>query len=136
MIKPIVTDIHQLQQPSVPASRSDRSLAQDLKDTLAAHQDACVGMAANMIGSHKQVIIAQLGPLPVVMFNPTLTSKAQPYQTKEGCLSLPGQRPTTRYRQITVAFFNEHWQHQQLTLTDFAAEIVQHELDHCNGVLI
>lgn len=136
MIKPIVTDIHQLQQPSKPASRADLSLARDLKDTLAAHQDACVGMAANMIGVHKRVIIAQLGPLPVVMFNPQLIRKAQPYQTKEGCLSLAGQRPTTRYQRITVEFFNEHWQRQQLALTDFAAEIVQHELDHCQGIII
>ncbi|KRM37096.1 peptide deformylase [Limosilactobacillus pontis] len=136
MIKPIVTDTHQLQQPSRLASRADLPLATDLKDTLTAHRDACVGMAANMIGVHKRVIIAQLGPLPVVMFNPTLTSKAQPYPVKEGCLSLTGQRPTTRYKRITVDFFNEHWQRQQLTLTDFAAEIVQHELDHCQGILI
>lgn len=136
MIKPIVTDPHQLQQPSKLASRADLLLADDLRDTLAAHQEECVGMAANMIGVHKRVIIAQLGPLPVVMFNPKLTNKAQPYQTKEGCLSLTGQRPTTRYQRITVEFFDEHWQRQQLTLTDFAAEIVQHELDHCQGILI
>lgn len=136
MIKPIITDIQQLRQPSTTASRADLTLAIDLKDTLTAHQDHCVGMAANMIGVQKRAIIAQLGPLPVVMFNPILTKKSRPYQTKEGCLSLTGQRTATRYRQITVQFFNEHWQRQHLTLTDFAAEIVQYELDHCNGVII
>lgn len=136
MIKQIVTDVAQLRQPSVPATRADLPLATDLRDTLAAHQDHCVGMAANMIGEHKRVIIAQLGPIPVVMFNPQLTSQSQPYQTKEGCLSLTGQRPTKRFKKITVQFYNQQWQRQELTLTDFAAEIVQHELDHCNGVII
>lgn len=136
MIKKIVTDVDQLRQPSAPATKADLPLADDLRDTLTAHQDHCVGMAANMIGSHKRVIIAQLGPMSVVMFNPQLTSKSQPYQTEEGCLSLTGQRPTKRFKKITVQFYNQEWQRQQLTLTDFAAEIVQHELDHCNGVII
>lgn len=136
MIKQIVTDVAQLRQPSVPATRADLPLATDLRDTLAAHQGHCVGMAANMIGSHKRVIIAQLGPIPVVMFNPQLTSQSQPYQTEEGCLSLTGQRPTKRFKKITVRFYNQQWQRQELSLTDFAAEIIQHELDHCNGVII
>lgn len=136
MIKQIVTDVAQLRQPSVPATRADLPLATDLRDTLAAHQDHCVGMAANMIGSHKRVIIAQLGPIPVVMFNPQLTSQSQPYQTEEGCLSLTGQRLTKRFKKITVRFYNQQWQRQELSLTDFAAEIIQHELDHCNGVII
>lgn len=136
MIKNIVTNIEQLRQPSDPATKADLPLATDLRDTLAAHQDHCVGMAANMIGEHKRAIIAQLGPIPVVMFNPQLTSQSQPYQTEEGCLSLTGQRPTKRFKKITVQFYNQQWQRQQLTLTDFAAEIVQHELDHCNGVII
>ena len=136
MIKNIVTNIEQLRQPSFPATKADLPLATDLRDTLAAHQDHCVGMAANMIGEHKRAIIAQLGPIPVVMFNPQLTSQSQPYQTEEGCLSLTGQRPTKRFKKITVQFYNQQWQRQQLTLTDFAAEIVQHELDHCNGVII
>ncbi|MDD6432110.1 MAG: peptide deformylase [Lactobacillaceae bacterium] len=136
MIKQIVTDVEQLRQPSTPATKADLPLATDLRDTLAAHQDHCVGMAANMIGKRKRVIIAQLGPIPVVMFNPQLTSQSQPYQTEEGCLSLTGQRPTKRFKKITVQFYNQQWQRQQLTLMDFAAEIVQHELDHCNGVII
>ena len=136
MIKKIVTDVEQLRQPSVPATKADRGIADDLRDTLAAWQDRCVGMAANMIGTHKRVIIAQLGPLPVVMFNPRLTSQSQPYQTTEGCLSLTGQRPTKRFKKITVQFYDQQWQAQQLSLTGFAAEIVQHELDHCNGIII
>lgn len=136
MIKNIVTNIEQLRQPSIPATKADLPLSTDLRDTLAAHQDHCVGMAANMIGEHKRAIIAQLGPIPVVMFNPQLTSQSQPYQTEEGCLSLTGQRPTKRFKKITVQFYNQQWQRQQLTLTDFAAEIVQHELDHCNGIII
>lgn len=136
MIKPIVTDVQQLKQPSAPASRQDLSIGRDLTDTLRAHQDHCIGMAANMIGEHKRVIIAQLGPLPVVMFNPQITAKARPYQTKEGCLSLSGERPTQRFDQITVQFFDQGWQKQSLTLSGLAAEIVQHEVDHCNGIII
>lgn len=136
MIKPIVKDVQQLKQKSVPATKADLSLGKDLMDTLAANQERCVGMAANMIGVNKRVIIAQLGPLPVVMFNPEITSRTQPYQTNEGCLSLTGQRPAKRFKKITVQFYNQHWQPQELTLTDFAAEIVQHEIDHCNGVII
>ena len=125
-----------LAQKADPATAADLPATRDLLDTLAAHRDGCVGMAANMIGSHKRVIIAQLGPIPVVMFNPQLTSQSQPYQTEEGCLSLTSQRPTKRFKKITVQFYNQQWQRQELTLTDFAAEIVQHELDHCNGVII
>lgn len=136
MIKKIVTDPQVLKQVATPASKDDRQIGIDLRDTLHAHQDHCVGMAANMIGSHRRVIIAQLGPLSVIMYNPQIIRQVQPYQTSEGCLSLQGQRPTRRYRQITVTFYDQEWQKQQLTLTDLAAEIVQHEVDHCNGVLI
>lgn len=93
-------------------------------------------MAANMIGVNKRVIIAAIGPLQVVMFNPQLIAKRGPYQTEEGCLSLTGQRATTRYQQIKVRFYNDQWQVQELALTGFPAEIVQHELDHCDGILI
>ena len=136
MIKPIVTNVQQLKQPAAPASRQDLSIGQDLMDTLRAHQDHCIGMAANMIGEGKRIIIAQLGPLPVVMFNPQITAKSRPYQTKEGCLSLQGERPTQRFEQITVQFCNQNWQKQSLTLSGLAAEIVQHEVDHCNGIII
>ncbi|MRN07092.1 peptide deformylase [Lactobacillus sp. 0.1XD8-4] len=136
MIKPIVKDQQLLAKKAVPATKTDRPIAADLIDTLNAHQTECVGMAANMIGSNKKIIIARLGPLNVVMFNPQITAKSNPYQTEEGCLSLIGKRPTKRYQKITVKFFNQAWQPQTLSLTDFAAEIVQHELDHCNGIII
>lgn len=136
MIKPINKDLKTLQQVSIPATKADLPLAQDLKDTLQANAARCVGMAANMIGVNKRVIIAAIGPLQLVMFNPRLVSKSGPYQVKEGCLSLTGQRPTTRYQKIKVRFQNEQWQPQELDLTGFPAEIVQHELDHCDGILI
>lgn len=136
MIKPIVTNINFLSQPSSPASQGDLAIAKDLTDTIAAHRDECIGMAANMIGYHKRVIIATIGPLDLVMFNPQIIAHAKPYQTKEGCLSLTGQRPTTRYQQVTVTYFDHQWKKQRLPLTGLAAEIVQHEIDHCNGILI
>lgn len=136
MIKAIVKDQQLLAQKAVPATKHDLPLATDLRDTLTAHQQECVGMAANMIGVNKRVIIAQIGPLSLVMFNPQITAKQQSYQTTEGCLSLTGKRPTTRYRQITVSFYNQNWQKRELTLTDFSAEIIQHEIDHCNGIII
>lgn len=136
MIKPINKDTMILSRPCQPATKADLGLASDLRDTLQANADRCVGMGANMIGVTKQVIIAQLGPLPIIMFNPIIVKKQGPYQTKEGCLSLSGQRPVTRYQKIQVRFRNEDWQKQELTLEGFAAEIVQHEVDHCHGILI
>jgi peptide deformylase len=125
-----------LAQPCQPATKADLGIASDLRDTLQANADRCVGMGANMIGVTKQVIIAQVGPFPIIMFNPTIVKKQGPYQTKEGCLSLPGQRPVTRYQKIQVRFRNENWQKQELSLEGFSAEIVQHEVDHCHGILI
>lgn len=136
MIKPIVKDQQLLSKKATKATRADLPIANDLSDTLNAHRAECVGMAANMIGINKRIIIASLGPLDIVMFNPQITAKSQPYQTEEGCLSLKGKRPTKRFNKITVEFFNQAWQTQTLNLTDFAAEIVQHELDHCNGIII
>ncbi|GGI63714.1 peptide deformylase [Limosilactobacillus caviae] len=136
MIKPIIKDQQLLAKKSLPTTKADLSLANDLTDTLNAHQAECVGMAANMIGVNKNAIIARIGPFNIVMFNPQITAKSQPYQTTEGCLSLSGTRPTKRYKQITVQFKNRNWEEQTLKLTDFAAEIVQHEIDHCNGIII
>lgn len=136
MIKAIIKDQQLLNKPATLATKNDLSLAQDLIDTLTAHQDECVGMAANMIGVNKNVIIVSLGPLKLVMFNPKITAKSQPYQTAEGCLSLTGTRPTTRFKKITVSFYNQAWEQQTLNLTDFPAEIVQHEIDHCHGIII
>ncbi|MBB1099780.1 peptide deformylase [Limosilactobacillus agrestis] len=136
MIKPIIEDQQLLATKSTPVTKTDLSLANDLIETLNAHQAECVGMAANMIGVNKNAIIARIGPFNVVMFNPQIITKSHPYQTTEGCLSLSGTRPTKRYKQITVKFRNQNWQVQTLELTDFAAEIVQHEIDHCNGIII
>lgn len=136
MIKPINRDVNILRQVSQLASKDDLPVAQDLRDTLTANADRCVGMAANMIGVTKRIIIASLGPLQVVMFNPQIVAKSGLYQVQEGCLSLSGQRSTTRFQKIRVRFTNEQWEQQELTLTAFPAEIIQHELDHCNGILI
>lgn len=136
MIKPINHDQNFLQQKATPATKEDLKIGTDLMDTLDAHQEECIGMAANMIGSNKAIIIASLGPLNMVMYNPQITQKLLPYQTNEGCLSLPGKRPVTRYRQIKVTFRDQNWCPRSLQLSDLAAEIVQHEIDHLNGILI
>ena len=136
MIRPIVHDPLFLARPSVPATEADLPIANDLIDTLRANLDRCVGMAANMIGERKRIIAMARGPLVVVMLNPKILSKSGEYETEEGCLSLEGVRKTTRYRSIRLS-----WQDMQMkehigTLDGFQAQIVQHELDHCNGILI
>ena len=136
MQKAIVKDPFFLQQKSVPATKADLFLAQDLQDTLLAHRESCVGLAANMIGYQKRVIIFMYGMLPMVMFNPVLQSFEGSYETEEGCLSLAGVRPTTRYETITVSYRDINWQEQTITLTGFPAQICQHELDHLEGRII
>lgn len=136
MSKPIVKDVFFLQQPSQPATPADRHIGQELIETLVANKDKCVGLAANMIGYQKRVIVIDLGVTSLVMYNPILLSKSEPYQTEEGCLSLFGTRPTTRYRQISVRFTDQNWQEQTMSLQDFPAQICQHELDHLEGILI
>lgn len=136
MQQKIVKDVLFLQQKSEPATKLDFYLAQDLQDTLLAHQENCVGLAANMIGVRKRVIIFQYGLVPVVMFNPVLLSKSSPYQAEEGCLSLSGSRLTTRYQEITVEYLDRNWERQNMTLNGLPAQICQHELDHLEGILI
>ncbi|MFN8648915.1 peptide deformylase [Streptococcus sp.] len=136
MIKPIMKDILFLQQQSQEASQADLSIGKDLQDTLRAHQDACVGLAANMIGVQKRIIIVSLGFGHLVMYNPVLISKAKPYQTTESCLSLVGSRPTTRYEEIVVGYRNQDWQEVVMPFTGFTAQIIQHELDHLEGIII
>lgn len=136
MIRPIVHDPLFLARPSVPATEADLPIANDLIDTLRANLDRCVGMAANMIGEQKRIITMARGPMVVVMLNPKILSKSGEYETEEGCLSLEGVRKTTRYRSIRLS-----WQDMQMkehigTLDGFQAQIVQHELDHCDGILI
>ena len=136
MQQKIVKDVLFLQQKSEPATKLDLYLAQDLQDTLLAHQENCVGLAANMIGVRKRVIIFQYGLVPVVMFNPVLLSKSGPYQAEEGCLSLSGSRSTMRYQEITVEYLDRNWELQNMTLNGLPAQICQHELDHLEGILI
>mgnify|MGYP000984916714 FL=1 len=136
MEKKIVRDVLFLSQVSKPASQEDLYLAKDLQDTLLANRETCVGLAANMIGVQKRVIIFNLGLVPMVMFNPILLSYKGPYETEEGCLSLTGVRPTTRYETITVSYRDSKWQKQTITLTGFPAQICQHELDHLEGRII
>ena len=136
MIRPIVKDPIFLRQKSAPAALTDLPLAQDLRDTLEAHRDGCVGMAANMIGAAKRVIIFDEGGRACVMFNPEIVKCAGPYEAEEGCLSLTGTRKATRYRSITVRYQNERFETRLKTYTGFPAQIIQHEIDHCNGVLI
>ena len=136
MIRPIVHDPLFLARPSVPATEADLPIANDLIDTLRANLDRCVGMAANMIGERKRIIAMARGSLVVVMLNPKILSKSGEYETEEGCLSLEGVRKTTRYRSIRLS-----WQDMQMkehigTLDGFQAQIVQHEIDHCDGILI
>jgi peptide deformylase len=136
MVRPIMKDRFFLSQKSKPATKEDVSVAQDLLDTLAAHRDGCVGMAANMIGVAKRIIVFTHDGSDMVMFNPEIIKQAGPYETEEGCLSLTGVRPTTRYRTITVRYQNAAFQSKQRTFHDWSAQIIQHEIDHCNGIII
>ena len=136
MIQEIVHDPLFLGQPSAEATEADLPVAQDLADTLKANLDRCVGMAANMIGKKKRIIAMARGPLVVVMINPKILSATGEYETEEGCLSLEGVRKTKRYRSIRI-----QWQDMQMKvhtgmLDGFQAQIVQHEIDHCDGKLI
>lgn len=125
-----------LAQKSVPATKNDLQVGQDLLDTLKAHRQECVGMAANMIGIKKNVIVVNMGLLDVVMFNPVILTKSGPYQTEEGCLSLSGVRKTIRYQDIEVEYYDLSWEKQRKKLSGWIAQIVQHEIDHCHGILI
>ena len=136
MIKTIVRDTFFLSRPSEEAAKADLSLAKDMRDTLSANADRCVGMAGNMIGVRKRVIIVHTDGGDMVMFNPVITEKDGPYETEEGCLSLDGVRKTTRYETITVEYRDERWNKRRGTYTGFTAQIIQHEIDHLSGVLI
>ena len=135
MVKQIVRDIFFLGQPSEPATQADLSVGRDLLDTLQANREACVGMAANMIGVKKNIIIVNMGLIDVVMFNPVIISRRGRYETEEGCLSLEGVRKTTRYQEIEVEYYDSSWKKQRQKLSGWTAQIAQHEIDHLDGVL-
>ena len=136
MIKPIVKDIMFLSQKSEDATEADRQVVTDLMDTLRAHTTECVGMAANMIGVKKRIIVFSVDIIQVAMINPVIIRKSKPYTTKEGCLSLNGVRETTRYDEIEVSFLDINFKPQQQKYSGWIAQIIQHEIDHCNGILI
>jgi len=136
MIRPIVRDIIFLGQRSEEATKQDMSVGQDLQDTLKANQDRCVGMAANMIGAKKRIIIVNMVFVNVVMYNPVIVKKDSPYETEEGCLSLDGVRKTTRYQNIEVEYLDSSWKKQRQKYSGWTAQIIQHEVDHLNGIII
>jgi len=137
MVKEVVHDPIFLSFKSEPASRDDLPIAKDLLDTLSANKEACVGMAANMIGVRKRIIVFDNEGSYMTMFNPEILKMTGPYDTEEGCLSfLGGPRPCKRYQSIKVRWQNEAFQTRIKTFTGWPAQIIQHEIDHCNGILI
>ena len=136
MVRPINRNILSLGVKSTPATKADLSVGDDLMDTLMANIDGCVGMAANMIGVHKNIIVFHNGLFPELMFNPEIIAKSGKYETEEGCLSLVGVRPCTRYENITVRYQDRSFKWITRSFTGYTAEIIQHEIDHCNGIII
>ena len=136
MVSEIVKDIFFLGQKSVPATKDDLDVADKLIDTLEANKDKCVGLAANMIGIKKNIIIANIHENYVVMFNPVIVKKDKEYDTREGCLSLDGERECKRFKSIEVEFYDVKWKKRSLKLSGFSSQIVQHEIDHTNGIII
>lgn len=136
MVRDIMRDEDFLSQRAEAATEEDLAVAQDLLDTLAAHRDGCVGMAANMIGVNKRIIAFDREGAYMVMFNPEIVKKSGPYEAEEGCLSLSGTRRVRRWQSVKVQYQNEKFQLRFKTFTGWTAEIIQHEIDHCEGVLI
>ena len=136
MVRPIIHDPFFLAQKSEMATEADWQIAEDLLDTLRANLDRCVGMAANMIGVKKAIIVVAAGPIQFVMINPVITKKKGAYQTEEGCLSLEGVRPCTRYHEIEVDYQDQNFQKQHGKYSGWVAQIIQHEVDHVQGIVI
>lgn len=137
MVCPIMKDPIFLTRRAQPVEAAEaEELSQNLKDTLLAHREECVGMAANMIGVCRRVIVFDDGGKPAVMLNPEILRREGPYDAQEGCLSLPGQRPAKRWKKIKVRWQNEQMQSRVKTFEGWTAQIIQHEIDHCDGILI
>ncbi|MDO5040296.1 peptide deformylase [Clostridium sp.] len=136
MIKQVVKDILFLSQKSEIATKDDISVINDLEDTLRANLDRCVGMAANMIGIKKRILVFTVGNLIIPMINPKILKKENSYETEESCLSLTGFRKTTRYEKIEVEYFDRNFKKQKGVFTGFTAQIIQHEIDHFEGIII
>ena len=125
-----------LRTPSEAAGPGDEQVIEDLVDTLEANRSRCVGMAANMIGVRKRIICVKDGSKSLLMYNPQILEQVNVYQTTEGCLSLVGERPCTRYRRIKVEYLDENFVRRIKNFSGYTAEIIQHEIDHCNGVVV
>ena len=136
MVREICRDISLLSQKSEPATPEDLSLAADLLETLQAHKEGCVGMAGNMIGIRKRIIVLEHDGGYLTMFNPEIIKQSGRYETEEGCLSLTGTRKTKRWKSIKVQYQNEQFQTRFKTFTGWTAQIIQHEIDHCEGIII
>ncbi len=136
MVRAIVKDALFLGQKSELATTDDRKVIDDLMDTLQANAEHCVGLAANMIGIKKRIIVYSVGMIGVPMINPVIIKKSKPYETEEGCLSLLGVRKTTRYESIEVDYLDHSFKKQRRTFTGWTAQIIQHEIDHCDGIVI
>lgn len=137
MVRDIVRDPIFLRVKSTPAGPEDLDTAKDILDTVTANSDRCVGMAANMIGVTKTVLVALIAGKYRIMINPEITSRSAEYtETEEGCLSLPGTRPVKRYKKISVKYLDENFREKRGTFKDFEAQIIQHEMDHFEGILI
>ena len=136
LIRSIVRDVLFLGQKSEPVDKADVAVGGDLRDTLRANRDKCVGMAANMIGVRKRIIIVGMGPMDLVMYNPEIVRCDKPYEVEEGCLSLDGTRWTTRYQNIEVTWLDDGWKLRRQRFYGYIAQIIQHEVDHLNGVVI
>ena len=136
MVKPIVKDVIFLSQKSLRADESDAQTVTDLLDTIKEHDEECIGMAANMIGVNKSIIVFKSQGKYHVMINPQIIKCSGEYTVKEGCLSLTGVRPAKRYRSIKVEYFNENMQSRVKTYNGFEAQVIQHEIDHCKGIII
>ena len=136
MVKSIMKDTFFLNQKSEPATEADLQVVQDLLDTLKANEAGCVGLAANMIGVKKRIIAINMNGINVPMINPVMINKSNQYDTEEGCLSLTGVRKTTRYQEIEVAFLDVNFKKKTKKYSGWIAQIIQHEIDHCNGIII
>ena len=136
MIRQIVHDPLFLALKSEPATEADKQVIADLLDTLRANLDRCVGMAANMIGARKRIIVFCHGPMQMIMVNPRITCRTGVFEAEEGCLSLAGIRKAKRYQRITVQYQDQAFTQRTGTFEGFTAQIIQHEIDHCDGILI
>lgn len=136
MVRDIITDPVFLSRPSLPATAEDVDVIQDLFDTLKVHRANCVGLSANMIGVNKRIIVGSAGITMFAMINPVITWKSDPYETEEGCLSVAGKHKVVRYNTIEVDFCDKNFRNHNAVYTGWIAQIIQHEVDHCDGILI